>query len=271
MSNKIVADTHIHSIISHDAHSELSMLCRSAIASGISVICLTDHVDCEHNEKDYFWPEIDFADDSVKAIKEFADEAGITVLNGIELGQLAHYPKIAQKVISLHDYDQIVLSQHTAYDDEDFYHIKSERIQREGDVLLRQYFEDLIKTAQSSLGDVIAHLNYPSRYYLRENEPCNLSMYYDMILDLFGIMIKKDIALECNTSGLRQPIGATLPDENILRMYYEKGGRLITLGSDAHIDTDVGKGIPEATLMLKEIGFKEAVYYKNRKPQPYAL
>ncbi len=271
MSDKIVVDTHLHSLISHDAKSELSMICRSAIAKGVSIICLTDHVDCEHNEKDYFWQEIDFSDDSVKAIKTFADEAGISVLNGTELGQAAHFPDIAAKVVNRHNYDHIIMSQHTAYDEEDFYFITADRIKNEGDLLLRGYFDDLIKTAEMHLGDVIAHLNYPSRYYFKEKMPCDLWVYEDKIKELFSIMIKKDIALECNTSGLRQPIGATLPDEQFLQLYYQMGGRLITLGSDAHEDIYVGSGIPEAAEMLKTIGFKEAVYYKKRQPQPYAL
>ena len=40
--------------------------------------------------------------------------------------------------------------------------------------------------------------------------------------------------LEVNTSGLRQKIGRTLPDLPLLRRYRELGGRLVTLGSDAH-------------------------------------
>ncbi len=271
MTGKIIADTHLHSIISHDGHSELSMICRSAVARGISIICLTDHVDTERNQNPGFWEDIDYSYDSVKAIEAVSNEAGITVLNGTELGQAIQYPEIAKKVVADHNYDHIIISQHCIYDGKDFYYVKADRVRDEGDEMLRRYFDNLIGTVNLGLGDVLAHLNYPLRYYVREGYPCDLMKYSDKIKELYALIIEKGIALECNTSGLRQPIGTTLPDEKLLRLYYEMGGRLITLGSDAHRDSDVGLGLAEATEMLKTIGFKEGFYYKNRKPQPYEL
>ncbi len=271
MFEKIIADTHLHSIISHDGHSELSMICRGASAKGISVICLTDHVDTEHNHTSEFWNEIDFSVDSVKAIKSIADEAGITVMCGTELGQAVHYPQIGKQVVERHDYDQVIISQHNLFDEAEFYRIKVDRVRSEGDMIIRRYLKELVETVNLNLGDVLAHLTYPSRYFLREGYPCDMNKFSKEVKELYALIIEKGIALECNTSGLRQPIGVTLPDEELLKMYYNMGGRLITLGSDAHRESDVGCGIPEATQLLKNIGFKEAFYYKKRKPQPYEL
>ncbi len=271
MHKKTVTDTHLHSIISHDGHSELSMICRSAVERGISIICLTDHVDTEHNHKPEFWQDIDFSFDSVKAIESISNEAGITVLNGTELGQAIHYPDVAKKVMAMHDYDQIILSQHNAFDESEFYYIDAERVLSDGDMLMRRYIEELIESVKREYGDTLAHLTYPCRYYYQVGHPCDMTLYTKEVKELFALLIKKNIALECNTSGLRQPIGCTLPEESILRLYYDMGGRLITIGSDAHRAGDVGLGIPEATELLKKIGFKEAFYYKKRNPQPYKL
>ncbi len=271
MSAKIVADTHIHSLISHDAESELSMICRSAASKGISVICLTDHVDVERHQNPEFWNDVDFSVDSVKAIRDVADEAGVSVMAGTELGQMLYYPEIGKKVIERHEYDHIIISQHTLFDESDFYYIAPERIIKEGDAIIQRYLADLLDTFNLVNGDVLAHLTYPARYFFREGYPLDMDIYTDKIREIYALLIEKEIALECNTSGLFQPIGTTLPDEKLLKLYYEMGGRLITLGSDAHRDVDVGKGIPQATQLLKNIGFKEAFYYKKRKPQPYEL
>ena len=115
--------------------------------------------------------------------------------------------------------------------------------------------------------DVITHITYPLRYiegkYHRKVE---LSLYDDLIDELFRTIIEKDLALEVNSSGLRQEIGRPLPDEPYLRRYYDLGGRKLSFGSDAHRAEDLGKGIPECRQMAKRIGFTETVTFRNRKP-----
>ncbi len=268
---KTVADTHLHSIISHDASCELSMICRGALQNGVNVIALTDHCDLEHSHKEDFWQEVDFSVDSVHAIRAVSEEAGIKVLVGTELGQGSHFPELARQVVARHDYDHIIASQHMTYDRKDFFFLERERFLEEGDILMRRYLDDLVDMLNLDCGEVLGHLTYPLRYFLREGVQCDIKEYLPQIEKLFLMMIKKEIALECNTSGLRQPIGVTLPDEDIFRLYYNLGGRLITLGSDAHVDSDVGSGINEGSEMLRRVGFTEAFYYEKRRPVGYGL
>jgi histidinol-phosphatase (PHP family) len=61
-------------------------------------------------------------------------------------------------------------------------------------------------------------------------------------------------------------MGELLPNETLLRRYKELGGELITVGSDAHIPSDVGKDVDTACELLKEIGFRYITVYKNREP-----
>ncbi len=242
-----------------------------ALDAGVSVVCLTDHCDTEHNQKPDFWQEVDFSADSVDAIQPVSDEAGIKVIKGIELGQATHFPDIAKQVVKRHKYDHIIVSEHMTYDAVDFFFLEHDRLAREPELLMQRYFDDIITMLNLDLGDILGHLTYPLRYFKREGVPCDIIRYYDRIEEVFRLLIKKGIALECNTSGLRQPIGVTLPDEDIFRLYHRLGGTLITLGSDAHVDKEVGAGIAEASEMLKRIGFKEAVYFKQRNPVFYEL
>ena len=83
--------------------------------------------------------------------------------------------------------------------------------------------------------DVLAHITYPLRYIIGDyGREINLDRFQPLIDKLFYTIIRKGIVLEVNTSGLRQKINATLPDEELLRRYYGLGGRLVTIGSDAH-------------------------------------
>jgi histidinol-phosphatase (PHP family) len=57
-----------------------------------------------------------------------------------------------------------------------------------------------------------------------------------------------------------------MPGYDIIRLYKELGGEIITVGSDAHISHDAGKGIREAIQMIEFAGFKFMTVYKNRQP-----
>lgn len=69
-----------------------------------------------------------------------------------------------------------------------------------------------------------------------------------------------------NTSGLRQFAKACLPDLDIVSLYRQLGGEIITVGSDAHTAEDVGKGIREGIEMIEQAGFDYITVYVNRQP-----
>ena len=49
------------------------------------------------------------------------------------------------------------------------------------------------------------------------------------------------------------------------QMYRDMGGYLITLGSDAHISQNSANSLDAAYEIIKEIGFENIYYYKNRR------
>ena len=52
-------------------------------------------------------------------------------------------------------------------------------------------------------------------------------------------MIARKVALEINTAGLRQGTGNTYPCESHVDLYAARGGKLLTIGSDAHRPEDL--------------------------------
>ena len=49
------------------------------------------------------------------------------------------------------------------------------------------------------------------------------------------------------------------------------GGKLITVGSDAHITENASTHFEEAIKFIKETGFENLYYYKERKPVAYKI
>lgn len=61
------------------------------------------------------------------------------------------------------------------------------------------------------------------------------------------------------------------PDIEIFKMYKALGGKLVTIGSDAHDTAFLGHGMNEALSMLKGIGFDSYTVFENRKPIEIAI
>ena len=56
------------------------------------------------------------------------------------------------------------------------------------------------------------------------------------------------------------------PNIDIVKRYKELGGKIITLGSDAHKVCDLTSNFDKATDILEQCGFDELSVYHNRKP-----
>lgn len=118
----------------------------------------------------------------------------------------------------------------------------------------------------------LAHINYPMRYIRRGGHDFSYEPFYPKIEKILKKVIDREIALEVNTSGWHKapispdPEKRTMPDRCLVEYYYNLGGRMITVGSDAHTVSQVGVGIKETLSMLQEIGFKEITIYVGGKP-----
>ena len=137
---------------------------------------------------------------------------------------------------------------------------------------MHTYFDDVFTTLTTLPCDIMAHLTCPLRYINgKYNRSISSRDYEEQITKILEYIIKNSIAMEINTSGIGTAFNTLMPDEWIIKKYYEMGGYLITLGSDAHISENIGNGFNEAIAFLKETGFKKCYYYKNRKAIAYDL
>ena len=94
----------------------------------------------------------------------------------------------------------------------------------------------------------------------------DLSKYKDKIDEALKLLAEKDTALEINTSGLRQKLKATLPDEDIVRRFRQLGGKMVTIGSDAHYAEHLGSGIETGMEIAKRCGFDSVTLFQSRNP-----
>ena len=266
-------DNHSHSHYSGDIPagrgSSVRELCLAAIEKGVVRLAVTDHCDID-GIRDGFFPPLDHESvlkDVCAAKAEFSGR--LEVLLGIELGQGTHMPAESDELLAKYPFDIVLGSVHAVRGIIDFADtdvISLSQNERVG--LWERYISELLETVEWGHFDVLTHITYPKRYFLKQGItgfPDIKNRGREYFEPVIKAVIEKGVTLECNTSGLRQIMGECLPNRDLLTLFYELGGRDVSLGSDAHRAADIGSGIKEAADMLKEIGFRYQAVFESRK------
>ena len=93
---------------------------------------------------------------------------------------------------------------------------------------------------------------------------------FEKLKPIFTEILKTVIAdgkgIEVNTSSHRYGLSDLTPSRDILKLYRELGGTIITIGSDSHKPEHLGTFIDETKQELKTQGFKEFCTFDKMKP-----
>ena len=267
-----IADGHTHSKYSFDGPDDISgeidSICSAAIVAGLSEVAITDHLEI-NGEVEGIYPPCNCENirrDVFAAKEKFSGK--LYVCYGIELGQAAEYPEQAREYLKKFGYEYVAGSLHSLPGVPDFSFFNYKWFT---DKHIEKLFSDNIK-ALCDLCDfeginTIAHFTYLHRYTSRANRKLNFENFIPQIKDFFAKVIYSGKALEVNTSTLRSDKPMTMPTHDLLRLYRECGGELITCGSDSHGSEFIGAGIKETYEFLASAGFKYVTVFHDGKPQ----
>ncbi len=266
-------DCHTHTTNS-DGKNTVREMCISAIEKGVSGITITDHADMNfYKERDTYNRIKRAISDITESKEEFGEK--LKVLKGIELGEYTYAPQKAEEVLALNCYDAILCSVHLvpkagwslAYNRIDFGNpnISDNDIQE----YLKLYFDLLSDTVDCFDFDILAHIQCPARYITGKwGRKTNVMIFEDKICEILEKIIERNIALEINTTCLCDDFGNyQLQNNEILKLYKSMGGKMVTLGSDAHNIGSVARNFTEALTLLKMCEFNNIYYFENRKPK----
>lgn len=269
MEFKKLIDLHTHTDNSPDGTHSTIYMCEQAEFAGIRGIAFTDHCEVDSYEKDHYDRSVMQSYFEVaKARSVFMGR--LIVLEGIELGQPAYNPELAEKIISTYDYDIVLGSVHNLRDEQDFFFMDYE--DRDVNELFDRYLDALIEMTQWGGFDVLTHLTYPLRYIEGEHGyKIDLKRFSDKIDTILKNLAESGKALEINTSGLRQKIGRTLPTLDYVKRFKEFGGEYITVGSDSHRAEDIGKNLGDGMQTALDAGFKYITLFQSRIPVPIPI
>lgn len=239
---KITADMHTHTVFSYDAECGSSPYdtAMAAYEKGLSAIALTDHLDVNSEVEGIFAP-FDFENRKRECLQAKEKCNGkINVICGIELGQATQYPALAKKYLKENEFEFVLGSLHNVKDVTDFALIDYRGFSEYDYISLwERYLSELYGVAVFDGIDCLAHLTYPLRYYYLSGFRLDLRKYEAQITKILNAVISNGLCLEVNSSGFRQGVGFPFPDNYVLELYYQLGGRKLTAGSDSHTSHDI--------------------------------
>jgi len=262
----ILPDYHIHTSFSPDSKMDPEEAVRAAIASGVTDICFTEHMDLGHHMEMYD-RGLDFAgmEETVSRLREKYPE--INIGKGIEAGYIQETVEQTAEVLAGQKFDYVLLSTHCV-DGMDCGVPESKRGQ-DKITAYKRYLETVYASVTddrlTEYYDCVSHIGYIAKGLHYEDNIFSYQMFPDLFDKILSEIIKSGKGIEVNTSGIDRG-GHVLPHPSIIRRYKELGGQIITIGSDAHRSQSVGEYIKDAIDIIAEAGFEEITVFKNREP-----
>ena len=258
-------DYHTHSSISPDASSSMKEMCISAVQKGLIEIAIADHYEFLDFGKIHttFNPSyISHYLDTLSQCREIFD-GRLTVKYGLELGQMYLQPEYAAAVLKNHPWDYVIGSVHKLHNTDlsQFTFSQDNYLEIAG-----EYYSGLYRLALTGDFDCLGHLDLVKRHTSRYGLPDCSDVYMPAIEKILKVLIQRGKGLELNTSGFRQHPCDGYPSADILKLYHQLGGTIITVGSDSHNARDVASHFDLASKFLEECGFRHIARFTRRTP-----
>ena len=249
-------DQHVHSSFSFDSNENLENYINVCNENDIIT---TEHLDFENpviNYKDSLFDYLKY----VGQVEILNQKYPNKFFSGIEIGYTLNSEKRIEDFLKNKNFNLKLLSIHQN-GNYDYMCVNKKLISLEA--LIQEYFEQMIQALESSIEfNVLAHFEYGLRMIdISVIEFDNLaSVFLNKIIEL---IVKKEIAFEVNTKSMYK-----YKKENLysymIEKYLKKGGKLFTLGSDAHNIKDYAYKFDEATKFLLSKNIKEIILFKDK-------
>lgn len=254
-------DFHHHTNHSFDSKGEMAEICEAAVNKGIEEICFTEHFSVNSTSPTFGhmnWEK--YMADIQACRKKFVGKLQIRL--GIELCEPHLLREQYKEALNSIPFDYILGSVHNI---EGMTLRTYMNTYPERDIYL-DYFKELEKLVSHADIDVLAHFDLMKRYGHLTIGNYPFSKYQEIISSILSIAVTRNIGLEINTSGWRTKLNESLPSLEVLKLYRELGGSLLTIGSDSHDKLQTGSGFNEAISMAKAAGFTAIYSFNHRKP-----
>ncbi|MCG7344557.1 histidinol-phosphatase HisJ family protein [Sporosarcina sp. ACRSL] len=259
-------DYHMHSSFSGDCTVDMEEMVKGAIAKGVSEICFTEHIDYDYPDD-----SIEFDFDKQKYDERIIElrrkyEGQIRIKKGVEIGVQPHLLERYDGMLKEESFDFIICSMHTV-DRKGLHYGDLFKGSTVEEASLKYYNELLHCVKNFTNYSILGHVDLIKRYApeVLEND------FHDVLREIFNVIIPAGKGIELNTSGVRYGLPNGLPSDDVLKLYKECGGEIITLGSDAHKPEQIAFDFKESLELLQSIGFRYIATFEGLKPTFHSI
>ncbi len=276
------ADYHVHTYYSDDSDYPMEQVVLDAIRMGMDEICFTDHIDYGvkrdwddprgilYREGAVGEPENmplanadcpKVMDEIAQLRKKYGDR--ITIKAGMEFGMQIHTIPQYERLYQKYPFDFIILSVHEV-DDKEFWNQEYQKGKTQEEYVLG-YYQNMLKLVQNYKHySVLGHVDLITRY-----DRCGMYPFdkiKPIVKEILETVIADGKGIEVNTSYKRYLLPDLTPSRDILLLYKELGGKIVTIGSDSHKKEHLGSYMQEAKEELRKLGFTQYCTYEKMQP-----
>jgi histidinol-phosphatase (PHP family) len=243
--------------------------CARALELGVPVVSFTEHVDHTEwlipadalAESDHLQkfatadgaaiapPRFD-VEGYLAAVDECRDRfPGLRILTGLEMGEPHWHAESLSAILARGSFERLLGSLHCLPHEDRFSEPGYLFTQRQPADVVREYLAEVPRlVAASDFFEVLAHIEYPVRYWPHGFGAFDWSAFEEEFRHALRALADGDRVLELNT-------GSGLVPE-LVQWWRDEGGRAISFGSDTHDPTRLAHRFAEATAMVEAIGFR---------------
>ena len=276
----MLADYHVHTGFSDDSTYPLRQVALDAVRLNLDELCFTEHVDYgvkpEWNQPDGArfedghpvtnCPYVPYLDELDRVREELSGK--VTLRAGLELGvQTSTIGENHVLVRTLGERLDFVICSIHQVDNLEFWNGDFQR-GRTQEEIHRAYYEELLGVAERFRDyTVLGHLDLIRRYDPFGDYP--FENVRDVVAEILRRVIEDGKGIEVNTSGIRYGLDDFQPSRQVLELYRDLGGTVVTVGSDSHRPEHLGSYLRLAYRELEELGFEGVWTFECREGTPH--
>ena len=250
-------DYHLHVVAHADRPMTVDNIlayCEVARERGIRQMGITEH--------DRYLDDIDLG--AFKEARDKSQDVGLRL--GIEIDFVPGKEEQMDHDASALPYDYVIGSVHR---------VDGEEVDRQSDMRIYEqyetydlydaYYANVREAALSGRFDVLGHpdlIKIFRQFPERDITP--------MLEETADAVAESGIVVDVNAAGLRKPIGEVYPSRQLLVLFHERGVPIV-LSSDAHAPEEVAAGYEKSVKLVKDVGYREVVTFKDRERGTLAL
>ena len=252
-------DQHCHTYLSFDSEERPD----NYFALGQKTLTFTEHLDLE-NPVNNGQDDIPDFNQTLAWQREMKEKNDTNLLLGVEVGYVPGQEERLNEILSSYEFDIKLLSCHhnRAYDYMDTK--KSNEDVESSELMMDRYVDQLLE-AVTHFTDVqiMTHFDYGFRVHDVTLETIK-ERYTEKFSTIFKQIIKHDIAFELNSKSIVKYKNLDLYQWAI-PLYQSVGGKLFSLGSDAHTASDYMLAFDDLRKLLKDHGVHEVALFEKQE------